>query len=159
MNKTDTIKKRTIYVYLPSEKMVKDWKDRAKKYKVSISKFVMEHVESSLAKEKRNSSASRIKLLKKIKNLEEENKKIKEDNEMLRIVIDKQKQEIEGYRHEKFLEPEFTGKRGYGKDILDILKKNDKISNEELLLSLKIESKDTESIKAINKELEHLEEY
>ncbi len=31
LGKTETIKKRSIYVYLPSEDMVEDWKQRAEK--------------------------------------------------------------------------------------------------------------------------------
>ena len=46
--KTETIKERSIYVYLPSHEMVKAWKKRAKKQGASISKFVIEHVENSL---------------------------------------------------------------------------------------------------------------
>ena len=40
-NKTDTIKKRAIYVYLPSQEMVDRWKESAKLQKASISKFVI----------------------------------------------------------------------------------------------------------------------
>jgi hypothetical protein len=49
--KTETIKDRAIYVYLPSLEMVQDWKGRAEKSGVSISKFVIERVEDSLRSE------------------------------------------------------------------------------------------------------------
>ena len=51
MGKTDTIKQRSIYVYLPSHDMVQRWKTLAKNSGTSISKFVAEHVENSLREE------------------------------------------------------------------------------------------------------------
>ncbi len=51
MGKTESIKQRSIYVYLPSLEMVDDWKKRAKKGNVSISQFVIEHVANSLRQE------------------------------------------------------------------------------------------------------------
>ncbi len=48
--KTETVKKRAIYVYLPSEEMAEEWKRIAKERKVSISKFVIECVNESLSK-------------------------------------------------------------------------------------------------------------
>jgi len=48
--KTETIKERAIYVYLPSLGMVRDWKSRAEKVG-SISKFVIERVEDSIRRE------------------------------------------------------------------------------------------------------------
>jgi len=49
--KTETIKDRAIYVYLPSLEMVEDWKARAEKGGVSISNFVIERVEDSIRRE------------------------------------------------------------------------------------------------------------
>jgi hypothetical protein len=37
---------RAIYVYLPTVEMADEWKSRADKSKLSISKFVLEHVEN-----------------------------------------------------------------------------------------------------------------
>ena len=51
MGKTETIKDRTIYVYLPSLEMVEDWKRRAERAGVSISKFIVERVEDSIRRE------------------------------------------------------------------------------------------------------------
>ena len=49
--KTQTIKKRAVYVYLPSQKMTEDWKSRADKAGTSISKFVIDRVEDSIRNE------------------------------------------------------------------------------------------------------------
>jgi len=49
--KTRTIKDRAIYVYLSSLEMVEDWKQRAGKAGMSVSKFVVERVEESIRRE------------------------------------------------------------------------------------------------------------
>ena len=49
--KTETIKERAVYVYLPSIEMVDDWKRRAGKAGTPLSKFVMERVEDSIKRE------------------------------------------------------------------------------------------------------------
>ena len=46
--KTETIKERAIYVYLPTQEMADKWKELAETSNISISKFVIEHVERSL---------------------------------------------------------------------------------------------------------------
>ena len=43
-----------IYVYLPTVGMADQWKSMADKSKISISKFVIEHVENSLKQEEEN---------------------------------------------------------------------------------------------------------
>lgn len=67
MGRTETIKQRAIYVYLPSQKLVERWKEAAKKQGTSVSKFVIEHVENSLRQEEEPRYKSRGELLKEIK--------------------------------------------------------------------------------------------
>jgi len=55
-HKTETIKKRALYVYLPSEEMVTDWKGKAEQSHISISKFIIEHVTNSLDGEQQHPS-------------------------------------------------------------------------------------------------------
>ena len=47
--KTDTIRARTLKVYLPSEKLVNDWKSDAKESSLSLSQFILEAVERQRA--------------------------------------------------------------------------------------------------------------
>jgi len=46
--KTETIKQRVIYVYLPSDRAAKDWKGRVGRAGTSNSKFVFDRVENSI---------------------------------------------------------------------------------------------------------------
>ena len=65
--KTETIKKRAIYVYLPSQAMVDDWKGRAERADTSISKFVIERVEDSLRREEGDEGyLSRLELIQQL---------------------------------------------------------------------------------------------
>ena len=57
MGKTETVKKRAIYVYVPSLGVVERWKGLAEKQNTRISKFVIEHVE----KLRRHGTLSRTK--------------------------------------------------------------------------------------------------
>ena len=54
----EELRDRSTYVYLPSEEMAEEWKDRARKTGVSISEFVFEHVANSLRQEEGEAQAS-----------------------------------------------------------------------------------------------------
>ena len=58
-DKTNTIKQRAIYVYLPSIEMTEKWKEIAKKRRQSISGFVVETIENALSVEEEDSIESR----------------------------------------------------------------------------------------------------
>ena len=73
MGKTETIKNRAIYVYLPSLSMVEDWKRQAEKAGTSISKFVVERVEDSTRREDGEEGyLTRLDLIRRLNNAEEE---------------------------------------------------------------------------------------
>ena len=58
--KTASIRERSIYVYLPGTEMVKQWKKMANQSGMSISKFVIEHVNNSLHQEQNKESHESI---------------------------------------------------------------------------------------------------
>jgi len=157
--KTETIKERAIYVYLPSHEMVKQWKERADKSGVSISKFVIEHVENSLRQEADNEYQPRAELIKKLRESEEENKKIREDNRILKLAFEKLEKELQEYRAKPFLTEEFKGLRSYEKELIELLKQKKFIDSDHLLDLLKIDPRKTDVIKAIYKQLESLQAY
>jgi len=159
-SKTETIKERAIYVYLPSHKMVKKWKELAKNSKVSISKFVIEHVENSLSQEiGEDGFIPRAELLEEIRKLREENKELKKRNKMLDTVIDRLEDELRTYRVKPFLEDEFRGIRKYEKDLINLFKERKEVRKDELLELLGINPMNGEIVKGINKQIENLERY
>jgi predicted RNase H-like nuclease (RuvC/YqgF family) len=158
--KTKTVKQRAIYVYLPSLEVAEDWKDRASKAGTSISKFVMERVEDSIRQEEGEESyLNRLDLLKRIEKAEEELKKLRSENRLLKKLVDNLDNELKRYRSQPFLEEDFQGIRRFDKEIIELLRRGDTYTGEALLAHLNIDPSDTELVKAVNKQLEILENY
>jgi predicted nucleic acid-binding Zn-ribbon protein len=157
--KTETIKERAIYVYLPSHEMVKAWKRRAKRQGASISKFVIEHVENSLQQEEDPTYKPRGELVKKIGALRNELKELKDDNRQKKIVIGRLEAELRNYRAEVFLEERFEGVRNYDKELIGILKRRGVLDSAELLQDLGIDPRESELVKAVSRQLNNLEAY
>jgi hypothetical protein len=158
--KTDTIKRRAIYVYLPSLDMIKDWKQRAEKSKVSISKFVVERVEDSIRREVGEESyLNRLELIKRLSNSEEDLKELRKENRLLKKLVDNQDNELRRYRAKPFLEEDFSGVRRFDKELIDLLKERKSLTGDEILSHLNIYPSNTDLVKAISKQLEVLENY
>ena len=159
MAKTDTIKQRAIYVYLPSIDMTERWKDLAEKQGASISKFVIEHVENSLMQEEDSGYKSRRDLWKEIKELKDQADNMKREKRVLELANDRLEQELRRYRAMPFLEEEFVGVRRYQKELVDLLRGGGSVSSNEILSTLGIDPSEEETVKAISKQLENLEGY
>jgi len=158
--KTETIKKRAVYVYLPSENMVEGWKNRAEKAGVSVSKFVFDRVEDSIRREEGEEGYfSRLELIKKLNIAEGELKKLGKENKLQKMLIDKLDNELKRYRAEPFLEEGFRGTRRFDRELIAFLRKGGSYSGEEILDHLSIDPQETDLVKAVNKQLEALESY
>ena len=158
--KTQTIKERAIYVYLPSQEMVEDWKGRAEKAGISISRFVIERVEDSIKHEEGEEGyLSRLELVKRLKDAEDELKKLREENRMFRMLAENLEKELRRYRAKPFLEEGFEGVRRFDKELVDILRGGGSYGDEEILAHLSIDPSDTELVKAVSRQLEALEAY
>jgi hypothetical protein len=90
--------------------MVKDWKSRAEKGDVSISKFVIERVEEAVGREEGEASyLGRVELIKKLSDAEEELKKVRNENMLLRKLAENLGNELRRYSAQPFLEEAFEG--------------------------------------------------
>lgn len=158
--KTETIKKRAIYVYLPSQKMANEWKSKADKAGTSISKFVIDRVEDSIRKEEEQGGyLNRLELIKRLSDTEEELKQLRKDNRLLRKLVDNLDTELKRYRAKPFLEDDFKGVRRFDRELIDLLKQGGSLSGDEILTRLSINSSDTDLVRGVNKQLEVLESY
>lgn len=158
--KTETIKERAIYVYLPSLEMVEEWKSGADKAGVSISKFVVDRVEDSIRREVGEEGyLNRIELIKRLRNAEEELKKLRNENSLLKRLVENLDNELKRYRAKPFIEEEFEGIRRFDKELIELLRKGGSYSDEEILRRLSVDPSDTDMVKAVSKQLEALEEY
>ena len=158
--KTKTIKQRTVYVYLPSLEMIDDWKLRARKSGMSISKFVVDRVEGSTRREDGEEGyLNRVELIKRLSNSEEELKKLSNENRLLKRLVDNLDNELKRYRAKPFLEADFRGIRSFDKELIDFLRKGGSYMGEEILAHLNIDPSETNLVKAINTQLDVLESY
>ena len=158
--KTETIKDRAIYVYLPSLEMVEDWKRRAEKAGVSISKFVIERVEESIRREEGEEGyLSRAELIKRLRDAEEQLKKVKNENRLLKKLAENLDNELRRYRAQPFLEEAFEGVRRFDRDLIELLRRGGSYTEEQILTHLNIDPSDTDLVKALSKQLEALEGY
>jgi hypothetical protein len=159
--KTKTIKQRSIYVYLPSTKMARNWKSKAEKAGISISKFVMDRVEDSLKTEEGEEEGylSRIELIKKLKAAEEDRKKTSEENRLLKRLVENLDRELKRYRTRPFAEEGFEGRRSFDKELIDLLRKGGSHSQEDILAHLNVDPSDAEMVKAVSRQLQALEAY
>ena len=154
---TDTIKQRAIYVYLPSVQTAKRWKEFAEKAKVSISKFVIEHVENSLEQEKNHTP--RTQLLEDLNRFKEENNELRRQNKILNKALDNLDSELKSFRLKPFLESSFEGVRQYEKELISVFRRRKVLRSDEVLDVLNISASDQDSIKAVNRQLENLQNY
>jgi predicted RNase H-like nuclease (RuvC/YqgF family) len=158
--KTETIKDRAIYVYLPSLEMVEDWKRRAEKAGVSISRFVVERVKDSIRREEGEGGyLSRAELVKRLRKAEEELKKLRDENRFLKRLVENLDNELKRYRAQPFLQEAFEGVRRFDRDLIELLRKGGSYTEEEILARLNIEPFDVELVKAVDRQLEALEAY
>ncbi len=155
MGKTETIKKRTIYVYLPSIEQKLSWEEYAKEQGTSISKFVIEHVENSLKKEEDSSYVSGIEMWKQVRELREQLDKVLKEKRVLEIAFDRLEEELRRYRAQPFLEDNFSGLRRYQTGLVDVLKNRVVVSSDEILRQLSVDPTENEAVKAISIQLEN----
>ncbi len=104
--------------------MVRDWKARAKKSKVSISQFVYEHVTNSLRQEDGEESYKpRAELIDELHHKDEALKKLTRENEITNLALERVESELRRYRSEPFLQENFRGIRKYDLKLIELLKK------------------------------------
>jgi hypothetical protein len=158
---TETIKERTVYVYLPSFEMAKEWKSGAKKAGVSVSKFVIDRVEDSIQREESEEVGylSRLQLMKRLDDSEDELKKLRDENRLFKKLAENLDSELKKYRAKPFVEEGFQGKREFDRELVELLRKGGSLSNEEVLVKLGVEPTEADLVKAVGKQLEVLEQY
>jgi hypothetical protein len=159
MGRTETVKQRAIYVYLPSVEQKEKWQRHAKKLSVSISKFVTEYVENSLRKEEEPSYKSRSELWKENNELRQQVKDLARKYRLLEKVVDRLEEELRRYRAKPFLEEKFEGVRRYETELVNLLRSRDILTADQILSHLGIEPSEYNVVKAVSRQLENLEAY
>jgi transposase-like protein len=165
LGKTETIKERTIWVYLPTLEQKQQLEKIANEKGTSLSKWIIKTIEDTL-KESEGVVKSRGETEKENKNLRKEIAELQNNLRQITIIRDNLEKEIRKYRTEPFLTMSFEGIRQYDKELITLLKnaksvegKNRFIDNDEILSRLGVTHMETEVIKSISNQLSRLEEY
>jgi hypothetical protein len=158
--KTETSKERLAYVYLPSHEMFQQWNDIADKTQMSLSKFVIEHVNNSLQQERNKEGySSRAELLEDLKKIKDENKELFMKIKMLENLVMRLEEENRGYRTKPFLEENYIGEKEYEQDLVTLFITRSEVRKEDIYEHLGVKPQDAEKVRGIKKQIEILERY
>ena len=97
LGKTDTIKQRSVYIYLPTEEMLEEWKKAAKRFDMSLSGFLVEVVDDVLRKNPQGISP-RAEAEVRLAQLKVELTAFRHENEALRFLLKRNEEELADYR-------------------------------------------------------------
>lgn len=150
-------KSRYVYLYLPSAEDKKRWDKLASEAGVPLSKFVIELVETALAEE--SELKPRAEMVKELGTLRDEVRKLQDELRLKNIVLDKYESELKRYRSATFLEAGFEGRREYGQELIELLKRKPVIDSYRILEELGIDPREADLVKAVSSQLDNLEAY
>lgn len=166
MGKTETIKQRAIWVYLPSLEQKGRWERLADQSGVSLSKWVVETVEEAIRPVEEREYKTRSELEEEVKTLRSQVSDLRDKTRQLEIIREKLERELRRYRAEPFLAPEFKGVRRYDRELINLLRttrtlegKPKALTDTEILEYLGIDPTEEEAVKAVSIQLANLEAY
>lgn len=162
LRKTKTIKKRAIYVYLPSEGMAENWKKQAKKRKMSISKFVVHTVEATRGRLGDDNYRSQRDLQKELDELKEEKIEVDEQLRQKSMLVRSLDRDLRAARldlADRITQKVPLGDLDFGRRLIAELQERRVATNDEILEALGIGFKDVESIEAVKAQLKILAEW
>lgn len=165
MGKTETIKERAVWVYLPSLEQKEEWGRIANQNDISLSKWIIQIVEDTLH-ERETEVKSRKDIEKENKNLRSEISSLQSQLKQLSIIRENLEREIRKYRAEPFLSTTPEGGRQFDIELIDMLRnakgvdgKHRYLDDDEVLQRLGVDLSETDSVKAISNQLSRLEKY
>jgi len=150
-------KSRYVYLYLPSQADKERWEKLAKEAKTPLSKFVIEIVEGTLAENEE--FRPRREMMKELTAVKNENKALRDELRQKNVVLERYEAELRRYRSQPFLKEDYKGMRRYSKELVEILKSRGFLDSYQLLETLGIDPRESESVKAVSHQLEELESY
>jgi predicted RNase H-like nuclease (RuvC/YqgF family) len=166
LGKTETIKERAVWIYLPSIEQKESWQKLAKQSGASLSKWVIETVEEAVRPAEECEWKPRKNLEEELEGLKNEVASLRSKLRQQKIIREKLEQELRRYRAEPFLTPEFDGIRRYDKELIELLRsskslngKPKALTDNEILQYLGIDPTEEEAVKAISAQLSNLEAY
>ena len=151
------LKQRAIYVYPPTE-IAQRWKTMAMESGASISKFVLEHVENSLAAEEDQGFKPRIDLIEENRRLLEDITEKERRIHHLELLVGKLEEDLRVYRAKQFQDPDETRVRGYERKLVQLLREPGYHPDVEILAKLGVDTGNSEHLKGVSAQLESLQQ-
>jgi len=146
---------RRVDVYLNSKKQKDRWKKLAGENGLSLSKFAQYAVEQYISQKETEEPNTAEKIAK----LEDEIQSLSNENERLERIIKTYKDEINEYKMMQFSNKNIEGKRNYNKRLIDKIKSDSPVNEEEILRHLGISKDDGDKISWVSTQLELLSQY
>ncbi|MGC8832380.1 MAG: hypothetical protein ACP5PQ_07360, partial [Thermoproteota archaeon] len=120
----------------------------------------VERVEDSIRREEGEEGyLSKAELVKRLRAAEEELRKLRDENRLLKRLVENLDNELKRYRAQPFLEEAFEGVRRFDKELIELLRMGGSYTQEQILEHLNIDPSDVDLVKAASKQLEALEAY
>jgi len=116
-------------------------------------------VENSLRQEEGPGYKPRADLLREVSKTREELGEERKKNRRLDLVVEKLEKELRRYRVKPFLDEDFAGVRVFQKELVEGLREEGILRNEQILYRLGVDPTEQEAIKGISRQLEILAEY
>ncbi len=144
--------------------MLDDWHKAAEKANMTTSAFIQHIVNSYF--ENGIPSTSKKQYEKRITELSDTIRKLRMENvdlskkvTMLNTLADRYETELKRFRNKDFLDKSFSGIRNYEQELVDLLRSGKNIKEHEILDVMHVDPNDTETVKAINQQLQNLLDY
>jgi len=125
----------------------------AEKAGVTLSKYLIGVIDEALVE---RSESPRTRISESMLALKEENHKLKEENRIMGLLVEKYENETRHREQATFLDEGFQGERQISSEIVAVLRRG-ATHDYQLLEALGIGVQDTDNIRAVHKQLEVLE--
>ena len=148
-------RERYIWLYCHSVEDKKRYQELANAADTPLSKYLLGIIDDALAA--REDSGNRTATLKELDALKEDNKKLREDLRLRRMLIERLETENKKHKEAAFLNPSFSGIREYDAEVIEVIKTYGPIRTPRLLERLDINPGDLPGIESLSRQLESLE--
>ena len=157
--KPTTFVQRSIKVILPNMVMMEEWRRIASESDMSLSKFILHHVEDSLRNNGEGEKYSRKDLVDRNIELEHLVLDLQRDVVMKTMAFDALDSELRLLRLKPFMAGSTFGKRELGKELVTLFRSRKHILYDELLSLMGAQPSESDIIKGITNQIEALIRY
>jgi hypothetical protein len=145
---------RRAEIYFPSEKLMQEWKDDAKKARLPLSSWIFATVEANRAA--LNDQA--IDTDRDLQTIREENRRLRRDLESLTREHEHQKAELFKLKNEIFAKDRLAGCGEFDQRLVTALKSGGSWPPREILAELQVDQRDADAIQIVTRQLHVLQD-